>query len=211
MHCAPSLAGLVARVRSLTSGDRRVVLGIVGEPGAGKSTLAAALVSALHDAGVLAVGVPMDGYHLTNAELARRGLADRKGARETFDADAFADLLARIRTDDHREVWAAAYDRAVEERVADAILVAPDVPVVVTEGNYLLVDEGPWRRVGDLLDEAWYVETDPSVRLARLVARHEEFGKSPERARAWVATVDEPNAALIRSTRPRADLVVRLT
>jgi pantothenate kinase len=188
-----------------------VVVGIVGEPGAGKSTLAAALVGALDDAGVLAVGVPMDGYHLTNAELARRGLADRKGARETFDADAFADLLARIRSDEHGEVRAAAYDRAVEERVVDAIVVAPEVPVVVTEGNYLLVDEGPWRRVRGLLDEAWYVETDPSIRLTRLVARHEEFGKSPERARDWVATVDEPNAALIRSTRQRADLVVRLT
>jgi len=202
------LVGRVLALRARTGGGRPVLVGVVGEPGAGKSTLTASLVTALRAEGTTAVLVPMDGFHLANVALAALGRADRKGAIDTFDGAGYAALLARLREPGPDTVWAPTYDRSIEESVAGAIGVPPGTDVVVTEGNYLLVDEGAWSRVRRLLDETWAVQVDPQVRAARLVARHVEFGKAPERAAAWVDAVDEPNAAFVRSTFARADLVV---
>ena len=152
--------------------------------------------------------VPMDGFHLANVALAALGRADRKGAIDTFDGAGYAALLTRLRDGGPDTVWAPTYDRSIEESVAGAIAVPAGTDVVVTEGNYLLVDDGPWSAVRDLLDEVWVVQVAAEVRTARLVARHVEFGKPPERAAAWVATVDDPNAAFVRSTFARADLVI---
>jgi pantothenate kinase len=207
----PSVGDLVDRALRLSrAAERRrpVLLGVVGEPGAGKSTLAASVVSGLVARGCAAVLVPMDGFHLANVALAALGRADRKGAPDTFDAAGYAALLARLRSGARSTVWAPVYDRSIEESVAGAVAVPPETEVVVTEGNYLLVDEAPWDAVRDLLDEVWAVRVDPALRTARLVARHVEFGKDPERAAAWVASVDEGNAELVRSTLHRADLEV---
>ena len=210
----PPLEQLVARVRALRARvgpGRPVLVGVVGEPGAGKSTLTAALVATLLEGGTRAVLVPMDGFHLANVALTALGKADRKGAIDTFDGAGYAALLTRLRGGGSDTVWAPTYDRSIEESVANAIEVPPGTDVVVTEGNYLLVDDGPWSAVRWLLDEAWAVEVDPVLRTERLVARHVEFGKPPETAAAWVASVDEPNAAFVRATFGRADLVVRGT
>ena len=189
---------------------RPVLLGLVGEPGAGKSTLAASLVAELTARDVCTVLVPMDGFHLANVALAALGRADRKGALDTFDGAGYAALLARLRAAGPDTVWAPTYDRSIEESVAGAVPVAPGTEVVVTEGNYLLVDERPWDAVRGLLDEVWAVRVDPALRTQRLVARHVEFGKAPEHAAAWVRAVDEGNAALVRATLGRADLDVVL-
>ncbi len=210
---APTLDTLVDRVLALRSraADRPVLVGVTGEPGSGKSTLTASLVAGLQARGARAVLVPMDGFHLANVALAALGRADRKGAIDTFDGAGYAALLTRLRAAGPHTVWAPTYDRSIEESVAGAIGVPEGTEVVVTEGNYLLVDDGPWSAVRRLLDEVWAVDVDPDVRLARLVARHVEFGKPPERAVAWVETVDGPNATFVRSTFDRADLVVRAT
>lgn len=209
--CRPALDDLVERALALRRGQVRVVLiGVVGEPGAGKSTLAASVVEGLKARGCRAVLVPMDGFHLANVALASLGLANRKGAIETFDGAGFAAVLTRLRAQGPHIVWAPTYDRSVEESVAGAIGVPPGTEVVVTEGNYLLVADEPWSQVGGLLDEVWAVRTDPLVRTERLQARHVEFGKHPAQARAWVSAVDEPNAALVRETLHRADLDVLL-
>jgi len=196
----------VARARELATRGTRAILGVAGAPGGGKSTLAAALVEALGDDAVL---VPMDGFHLAQAELVRLGIRDRMGAPHTFDAAGFAALLQRLRTADET-VYAPAFRREIEEPIAGAIAVPPDTPLIVTEGNYLLLTDGAWGRVRDLLDEAWYVEMDEQQRLQWLIARHIQFGKTPDEAEAWVMRSDQANAEVIAATRDRADLIVRL-
>ena len=195
---------LLDEARSLAAGGRSI-LGIVGLPGGGKSTLAEAVVAAL---GPMAVLVPMDGFHLAQCELDRLGRADRKGAPDTFDAAGFAALLRRLRTPGGETVYAPTFRREIEEPVANAIAVTPDVPLVVTEGLYLLLDEGPWAAVGPLLDRTWFVTVDEGQRVAELTARHVRFGRSPDAARAWVERNDEQNAAIVRPTLVRADRVV---
>lgn len=197
---------LVERAAALADHGDRVLLGIVGAPGAGKSTLAEAVVQALDDRAVL---VPMDGFHLADPELVRLGRLGRKGAADTFDAAGFVHLLRRLRDEGEDVVYAPVFIREQEQAVAGALPVPRDVPLVVTEGNYLLAD-GAFAPVRELLTESWYVDIDPAVRRDRLRARHMRHGRSPEQAAERTDGSDERNAALIEATRCRADLVLRL-
>ena len=203
---APTLApASLARVHALLQGGGRKLLGLVGPPGAGKSTLAMALHQAFADQSQV---VPMDGFHLANVELQRLGRHGRKGAPDTFDSAGYAALLQRLREQRADEtVYAPEFRREIEEPIAGAIAIHPHTQLIITEGNYLLLDEGPWSRVAALLDDAWYVEVDDGLRNDRLVRRHEQFGRSAQAARAWVAGTDEPNARLIAATRARAQWV----
>ena len=206
---ALSVAQLVERARGLADQGARRLLGITGAPGAGKSTVARAVVDALGPQ--LCALVPMDGFHLANVTLIAWGRRDRKGAWDTFDADGYVHLLRRLRDQAEEYVHAPDFYREIEESIGSARPVHRDVPLVVTEGNYLLVDDGPWSAVRWLLDEAWAVEVNPDLRVERLVARHVEFGKAPDRAADWVASVDEPNAEFVRATFGRADVVIHAT
>lgn len=204
-----TVATLRDRVLRMLGESPRVLVGVVGEPGAGKSTLTRAVAEALGAAGVSTAVVPMDGFHLANAELARLGRGDRKGALDTFDGGGYVALLRRLRDPAEGVVYAPEYVRgALESSVGSAIPVPPEVRVVLTEGNYLLVDEPPWAAVADLLDECWFVDVDPELRRRRLYERHVANGKTPERARTFTDGSDETNARLVRSTRDRADVVV---
>jgi pantothenate kinase len=199
---------LADRLEALAETRPRVLAGIAGAPGAGKSTVAEAVAAVLRARGVAVAVVPMDGFHLADVALEALGRRDAKGAVDTFDGAGFAALLARIATAGET-VWAPAFDRELEQPIAGSIPVRPEVRVVLTEGNYLLLPEDPWIRVRALLDEAWYLDIDGDLRYSRLVERHVRFGKSRAAAEAWVQAVDEPNAARIRPTAHRADLVLR--
>ena len=198
------LTGLAESVRG-----RRRVVGVAGTPGTGKSLLATALVQLLGPRGAQ---VPMDGFHLADAELTRQGLLDMKGAPDTFDAWGYAALLERLRLRPSYTVYAPAFERDLEQPIAGAIAIEPEAEVIVSEGNYLLLDRPEWREVRAQFDEVWYVVfTDERLRRERLLARHVAFGKSEQEAKAWVERVDEPNARLVEETRSRADLLIDLT
>lgn len=185
----------------------RRLLGIAGPPGAGKSTLADCLVAAL---GPVAALVPMDGFHLADAELHRLGRHARKGAVDTFDGAGFVALLRRLREPGPETVYAPLFRRDLEEPIAGAVPVPATVRLVVTEGNYLLLPDDPWGQVRTLLDEVWYVDLDEEERLRRLTRRHVAYGRSPAEAAARAHGTDQTNAELIARCADRADLVVRV-
>ncbi|MGZ5395186.1 MAG: nucleoside/nucleotide kinase family protein [Mycobacterium sp.] len=193
-----------SRLEALLARERRVILGITGSPGAGKTAMASQIASTIVDA----VHVPMDGFHLADVQLRRLGLLDRKGAIDTFDAYGYLALLQRIRRQDNKIVYAPAFDRDIEQPVAGSIGVAPTARLIVTEGNYLLDGDQPWPDVRSTMDEVWFVDLATEERRRRLIARHIEYGRSPEHAQAWVRAVDDPNAERIERVRHKADLVV---
>lgn len=203
-------ARLAARARALAADAPpgvRPVLGLAGPPGAGKSTLAEALVEELGPAE--AALVPMDGFHLAESELRRLDRLARKGAPDTFDAHGYLALLSRLRAPARGEtVYAPTFARSLEEPVAGSIPVRPEVPLVVTEGNYLLLDRPPWNAVRPLLAECWWIDLPDPERLRRLVARHRRFGRSAVEAEEFVHASDEANARLVAAESGAADLVV---
>ena len=201
----------VRRAVELAASGERVVLGIAGAPGAGKSTLARRVVVAVdeHLGAGTAVQVPMDGFHLSNAALDRLGRHDRKGAIDTFDADGYVALVRRLVRADEPVVWAPDFDRRVDEPVAGSIAVPQDARLVVSEGNYLLDDSAPWDALEDLFTETWFCAVDDGVRVDRLVGRHMRHGRDHEAARTWAVEVDGVNAARVAATVSRASRTVR--
>jgi pantothenate kinase len=196
---------LLTRARRLAGGGSRRILGITGSPGAGKSTVARQLVDELDGAAVL---VGLDGYHLAQVELERLDRAERKGAPDTFDVGGYVALLRRLRAPGADIVYAPEFRRAIEEPIAGAIPVPPGVPLVVTEGNYLLLDTPPWSAVRALLDEVWFLAPDEQIRRHWLTARHRRYGRTAEQAAERTAGSDERNAHLIAPTAGRADLII---
>jgi len=198
------------RAVDLATGGRRSILGITGAPAAGKSTYAEQLVAKLTADGHKVALVPMDGYHLAQSVLDELGLAAVKGAPHTFDGYGFVALLRRLKETPDEQVWAPRFDRGIEDSIAASIGISPAVTLVVTEGNYLLLDEMPWATVRTLLDQCWYVEVAERLRHERLEARHRRFGRSAEEAHERTHGSDERNAQLIAATAANADAIIQL-
>ena len=197
------------RAVELATRGRRQILGITGAPAAGKSTYAEELTAQLTTGGHQVALVPMDGFHLAQSVLEAAGLAEVKGAPHTFDGYGYVALLKRLKERPDEQIWAPRFDRSIEDSIAASIGVAPEVTLVLTEGNYLLLDEAPWSTVRTLLDECWYVEVPEDLRHERLEARHRAFGRSPEEAHERTFGSDERNAHLIAATAPAADAIIQ--
>jgi pantothenate kinase len=207
---APVVVGLhelIGRAMALAARPSRTLLGIAGAPGSGKSTLARMLAAELrHCAAVVA----MDGFHFSRERLVELGRLDRMGAIDTFDADRFIQLISRLREPGQDTVFAPAFSREREETLVDSVAIGPEVRLVIVEGNYLLVPDGRWGEFRDLLDEIWFCERDEAARLVDLIQRHQQYGKTPDHARAWALGPDQRNAELVAGTRDRSDLIVQV-
>lgn len=188
----------------------RAILGIAGSPGAGKSTLVELLLSqiAAIKGDQWVAHVPMDGFHLADAQLDRLGNRGRKGAPDTFDALGYAHLLERVAQEDATPVYVPGFDRTLEQPLAAALVVLPAARLVITEGNYLLLDEPEWARARAAMNAVWFVVSEEALRVERLVERHRRFGKTASEARAWVAGTDQRNSDLVSGTLNNADRVV---
>ncbi|NYH55033.1 pantothenate kinase [Nocardiopsis arvandica] len=197
--------------KAATGGAHRAVLGLAGAPGAGKSTLARHLVEGVdRELGPGTAGyLPMDGFHLSNAQLDRLGRRDRKGAPDTFDAHGYVALVRRLLDETDHPVYVPDYDRRLHEPVAARHVIAPHTRLVVTEGNYLAADEEPWARLRGLLAQLWYVEADDELRERRLYQRQLSGGATDEAAREWVERSDRPNGELVKRFRDNCTRVVR--
>jgi pantothenate kinase len=203
--------GALARAVTLATSGRRAILGITGAPAAGKSTYAEQLTAELAGLGHDVALVPMDGYHLAQAALEELGLTAVKGAPHTFDGYGFVALLDRLKRSPEETIWAPKFDRDLEDSIAASIPVAPEVSLVITEGNYLLLDELPWATARTVLDEVWYIDLSDDVRHERLEARHRRYGRSPEEAHERTYGTDEANAKVIAATKPAADAIIHLS
>jgi pantothenate kinase len=203
---SPEIFAAIGALRDRLDGGHRTLLGITGAPGSGKSTFAARLQQEFGPE--VAVVVPMDGFHLGNAIIDGTPLRQRKGAMDTFDVGGYLSLLRRLVRRDEEVVYAPEFRRTLDEPVAASIAVPASASLVITEGNYLLADTPEWKDVRAQLDEVWFMDTPPAVRLARLVGRHVEFGMERGAAEAWASGPDEANARLIEATRPEADRII---
>ena len=202
-----SLDEVITRAKSLITGERKIV-GLIGKPGAGKSTLSAQLIEHL---GAQAAILNMDGYHLSNLALRELGRADRKGAPDTFDALGFTAILKRVKNQVDQDIYFPVFDRSIEESIAAQGVITPEVKLVITEGNYLLHNKDNWGGVKELLDESWFIEVDDQIRIERLVNRHHKFGKSKADAHSWATGSDENNARIVAQTRELADVIINLS
>jgi pantothenate kinase len=194
---------LAALIRQNADGLGRYIVALAGPPGAGKSTLAAALVAQVPDARV----VPMDGFHYDDAVLNARGLRSRKGAPETFDVDGFAYLLGRLH-EGGRDVAIPVFDRSMELSRAAADVVTDADRVLIVEGNWLLLNEGVWRQLAQFFDLTVMIDVPEAELERRLVARWAHYGKTPAEARAWIDGNDMPNIRRVVQGSRKADVVI---
>ena len=204
-----SIELLFEQIQSLLGGHNpRTLIGIVGKPGAGKSTVVEQIQTKYRSREVSII--PMDGFHLSNEELISLGRRERKGAPDTFDVEGFTSLIKSVKIDHNFDHKFPIFHREIEASIADEGIVPKGSKVVVIEGNYLFSEDHSWNGIYPLLDHTWFIEIDDEVRIERLIARHVRYGKSPEEAENWSRGSDETNARFIELTAHRASNIIKL-
>jgi pantothenate kinase len=193
----------------LDSQNTRSLIGIVGKPGAGKSTVVEQIEKRYQPNEVSII--PMDGFHLSNEELIALGRRDRKGAPDTFDVVGFTSLLKEVKLNQQGDHKFPIFHREIEASIEDEGLIPKESKVIVVEGNYLFSTEHNWDGIFPLLDHTWFIEIDDEVRIERLIARHIRYGKTPAEAENWSRGSDETNARFIKLTAHRASNIIKLT
>ena len=174
-----SIELLFEQIQSLLDGQNpRTLVGIVGKPGAGKSTVVEQIEKKYRPDQVSII--PMDGFHLSNEELISLGRRERKGAPDTFDVEGFISLIERVKIDHSIDHKFPIFHREIEASIADEGIVPKGSKVLVIEGNYLFSEEHSWSKVYPLLDHTWFIEIDDEISLATFVTEMEDrFGKMP--------------------------------
>ena len=199
------VASLASTIFKRAAKADRFIVAIAGPPAAGKSSVSGRLIELLPQGS--SIVVPMDGFHFDDIILNARGLRARKGAPETFDYWGFETLIRRIRANES-EIAIPVFDRRVELSRAGAAIVERDTRFVIVEGNYLLLDEHPWTALAPLFDFSIFIDVDRGELNRRLLRRWDEHGKTPDEAKAWIASNDMPNIDRVLQKRRAADLVV---
>jgi pantothenate kinase len=192
----------------LDSQSNRTLIGIVGKPGAGKSTVVEQIAKKYGPEKVSVI--PMDGFHLSNEELINLGRRDRKGAPDTFDVSGFISLIKKVKHEPQFDHRFPIFHREIEASIENEGIVPKESKVVVIEGNYLFSEDHNWSAVYPMLDHTWFIEIDDEVRIERLVARHIRYGKTPAEAENWSRGSDEANARFIGLTANRASNIIKL-
>lgn len=213
MKVQPELVTAILKEVEQLAPQERYLLGIVGFPGAGKSTFSAKLAAKINQKAKeeMAIVVPMDGFHRFNTELKAWGIWELKGIPDSFDADAFVLLLQALREQTQRTIGCPTFDRSIEEPTENGIFVEPKHRLVIIEGNYLLLANSPWNKVKCLLNETWYIEETLTAIKPRLLERHMKGGRSKKEALEKMESTDLANARLIKTSRPLADRIIRLS
>jgi len=183
--------------------DRRYVIAIAGPPAAGKSTLAQDLQTALAPKAAV---LSLDAYHYDNAILAERGAIERKGAPHTFDVDGYRRTLELLRNEPRSAVVIPRFDRQLDLTRGAASQVGPSHSVVITEGNYLLLDETPWTELAGLFDLTVSIQAPLELVQARILARWKSHGLSVDASRGRLEQNDLPNAKLVIERSRPADM-----
>lgn len=205
-----SIELLVEQIQSLLAGQSpRTLIGIVGKPGAGKSTVVEEIQKRF-DSNTVSI-IPMDGFHLSNEELISLGRRDRKGAPDTFDVKGFTSLIKRVKINHNIDHKFPIFHREIEASIADEGAVPKESRVIVIEGNYLFSTDHNWDGLFPMLNHTWFIEIEDEIRIERLIARHIRYGKTPEEAETWSRGSDETNARFIGLTAHRAENLIKLS
>ena len=198
------LGNLVNRINEQAETSNRIIVAIAGGPGSGKSTLVAKLQKSLDNA----VVVPMDGFHLDNVILEERKLMPRKGSPSSFDAEGYIHLIARLKNA-QETVYAPIFDRASDLSKAGAIEIPQAAKVILTEGNYLLLDQHPWDKLTSLYDLSVFLDVPASTLKQRLINRWLDYGLSSKKALARAESNDLLNADLVTQLSKAADIIIK--
>ena len=169
----------------------RYFIALSGPPASGKSTISEKLMNDLTLKGHNSSILQMDGFHLDNNILEKKKLIERKGAPETFDVLSLLNCLLRLKNEG--EVIVPIFDRSLELSRSSALVISENTKIIIVEGNYLLLDQEPWRKIHNFFDTTIMIDCNKDILEKRLIERWESYGLSNDQIKNKVYKNDLPN------------------